>query len=123
MHPSYLVPRIYRALVDGSPTEAELEALRSGKLIISGKPAAPALATMLRGGPDDGWLELTLTEGRRHQVNLMCAGIGHPIKRLKRVAYCDLWLPKDLAPGRTRQLSPQQVNHLRAKVGLGPLEG
>ncbi|MDR0622112.1 MAG: rRNA pseudouridine synthase [Deltaproteobacteria bacterium] len=123
MHPSYLVPRIYRAQVEGYPTEAELERLRTGKLVISGKPAAPALATMLRGGPDHGWLELTLTEGRRHQVKLMCSGIGHPVKRLKRVAYCDLWLPEDLAPGRTRRLSTRAANRLRAQVGLGPLEG
>ncbi|MDR2367564.1 MAG: rRNA pseudouridine synthase [Deltaproteobacteria bacterium] len=121
MHPSYLIPKVYRAIVSGLPGRAELDTLRHGELIIDGRPAAAAKAKILRDGPDEGWLELILTEGRHRQVKRMCAAIGHPVKRLKRVAYCDLWLPGDLMAGDSRKLTPGEINHLRAQVGLDPM--
>jgi pseudouridine synthase len=93
MHPSSLIPKVYRALLNGQPDDGDLELLREGKLTIEGKLAAKAKARMLDNGPDKGWLELTLTEGRKRQVKRMCAAIGHDIIRLKRVSYCGLWLP------------------------------
>ncbi|MDR2387176.1 MAG: rRNA pseudouridine synthase [Deltaproteobacteria bacterium] len=122
MHPSYLVSKIYRAKVKGLPSEEKLDLLRTGQILILGKPAAPAKARMLKSGPDKGQLELTLTEGRHRQVKRMCAAIGHEVIRLKRIAYCDLPLPPDLPPGQTRKLSPSEIRHLKAQVGLVPAD-
>jgi pseudouridine synthase len=118
MHPSYLVPKIYLAQVKGLPTERELNLLRTGQILILGKPAAPAKARMIKSGPNKGSLELTLTEGRHRQVKRMCAAIGHEVIRLKRVSYCDLPLPANLAAGMTRKLTASEIRHLRAQVGL-----
>jgi pseudouridine synthase len=120
MHPSFLVPKIYRALVDGVPDRGDLEIIRGGGLVIDGRPAAPAEARMIGEGPDKGWLELTLTEGRHRQVKRMCAAVGHRVVRLKRVAYAGLWLPKDLPPGEVARLGPREIGLLRAAVGLPP---
>jgi pseudouridine synthase len=119
MHPSYMVPKIYRTLVRGDPGEEELNLLRSGRLIIEGKPAAPAEARIVRTGPDRGWLELVLTEGRHRQVKRMCGAVGHGVIKLKRLAYCGLWLPEALKAGEIMELSLDQVNALKTKVGLG----
>ena len=56
MHPSYMIPKVYRAKVIGRPDRAFVEALSSGELIICGKPAAPAKARTLASGPDRGWV-------------------------------------------------------------------
>lgn len=49
------------------------------------------------------WLELTLTEGKYHQVRKMVAALGHRCKRLIRMAIEDIYLG-DLAPGAVREL-------------------
>ncbi|MDR1677071.1 MAG: rRNA pseudouridine synthase [Deltaproteobacteria bacterium] len=118
MHPSYLVPKVYLVRVNGVPDETDLERLRNGSLIIEDKPAAPAKARMLKSGPAKGWLELILTEGRNRQVKRMCAAIGHRVIELKRVAYCDLWLPDSLAVGSIVKLNKREINILKKKVGL-----
>jgi pseudouridine synthase len=121
MHPSRMVPKVYRVLVEGDPDGAFLRLLSSGRLIVEGRPAAPAEARLVRSGPDRGWVELVLTEGRNRQVKRMCAAAGRPVVRLKRIAYCGLPLPPDLPPGAMRPLTASQVRVLKAAVGLaGP---
>jgi pseudouridine synthase len=120
MHPSYMVPKTYRARVKGEPSERELDMIRSGKLVVGDKPCAPARARMLDSGPDAGWLELTLTEGRHRQVKKMCAAVGHRVVKLKRIAYCGLRLPGTLKAGDIVELDDAQVRHLKVKVGLLP---
>lgn len=50
------------------------------------------------------WLQMTLTEGKFHQVRKMVAEVGHPCKRLIRTSIEDLELG-DMAPGEVRELS------------------
>ncbi|MDR2198186.1 MAG: rRNA pseudouridine synthase [Deltaproteobacteria bacterium] len=118
MHPSFEAPKVYRALLKGRPSGEALKKLEDGSLVISGKRAAGARARMLESGPDRGCLELVLTEGRRHQVKLMCAQIGHPVEKLKRVAYSGLWLDRKLRPGDSRALAPGEVKVLKDMVLL-----
>jgi pseudouridine synthase len=118
MHPSFMVPKIYHVQVKGIPDAVDLMSLRDGRLTIDGKPAAPAKAEMLQYGPDKGWLELTLTEGRHRQVKRMCSAIGHPTIELKRVAFCGLWLPSRLKAGQMIPLTGKEISKLKNKVGL-----
>ena len=120
MHPSFMIPKVYRAKVEGNPGSEFVRLLKSGRLIIEGKPAAPAKAKILRSGPCAGWLELVLTEGRNRQVKRMCAAAGHPVKILKRISYCSIDLPPSLPPGEYAPLSSGQVAILKASVGLEP---
>jgi 23S rRNA pseudouridine2605 synthase len=120
MHPSYMIPKVYRAKVKGIPDKTDLELLSSGRLIIDSKPIVPAKAYLLDSGKDKGWLELTLTEGRHHQVKRMCAASGHPVIQLKRVSYCGLKIPKGLEPGQILELTEPMVKMLLCKVGLKP---
>jgi 16S rRNA pseudouridine516 synthase len=49
-------------------------------------------------------LQLTLTDGRYHQVKRMLAAVGNRVEALHRSAYGDWSLPTDLAPGQWRWL-------------------
>jgi 23S rRNA pseudouridine2605 synthase len=107
-HPRYEVPKTYVAEVEGGPVrERALRALRDGVVLDDG-PTAPAGVRQLRSGV----LELTLREGRKRQVRRMCEHVGHPVKRLSRVAFGPLRLG-DLAEGAVRRLSPAEVQRLR----------
>jgi 23S rRNA pseudouridine2605 synthase len=102
------VPKTYVAEVEGGPVrEAALRALREGVELDDGR-TAPAGVRQLKAGV----LELTLREGRKRQVRRMCEHVGHPVKRLARVAFGPLRLG-DLAEGGVRRLSPAEVQRLR----------
>jgi 23S rRNA pseudouridine2605 synthase len=112
MHPRYEVDKVYEADVEGEPTDAEIARLVAGVDLEDG---ATAPAGVRRLGPSR--LELTLHEGRKHQVKRMCAAVGHPVRRLHRSRYAGLGLG-DLAPGQWRELTRSEVEALRRETGL-----
>jgi 23S rRNA pseudouridine2605 synthase len=116
-HPRFGVPKVYEAEVDGIPDAAALGALRDGVDLEDGR-TAPAEARVLRRRGDSAVVELTLHEGRKHQVKRMCEAVGHPVRRLHRSRYAGLDL-RGLAPGESRALSRDEVGGLRRLFGLG----
>lgn len=105
-HPSSQVPRTYQAKVEGIPDPAALQKLARG-IMLEGRPTLPAKVRLLRKGPKHAWLEITLTEGRNRQVRRMCEKIGHPVRKLHRVAMGPLTLG-ELPPGRFRSLHEKE---------------
>jgi 23S rRNA pseudouridine2605 synthase len=111
-HPRYGVSKVYEAEVEGTPGDAALAALRDGVELEDGR-TAPALARVV--GPD--LVELTLHEGRKHQVKRMLEAVGHPVRRLHRSSYAGLDVA-GLEPGQWRELGRQEVASLRREAGL-----
>ena len=110
-HPRYGVEKVYEADVEGEPSDEALRRLSEGVELDDGL-TAPAWARRL--GPST--IELTLHEGRKHQVKRMCAAVGHPVRRLHRSRYAGLELG-GLAPGEWRELAPDEVAALRRPGG------
>jgi pseudouridine synthase len=108
-HPRYEVEKVYEADVDGDPSDDALERLRAGIELDDGL-TSPALACRL--GP--GRVELSIHEGRKHQVKRMLAAVGHPVTRLHRSRYAGLTL-EGLEPGQWRELEPSEVERLRTR--------
>jgi 23S rRNA pseudouridine2605 synthase len=106
-HPRYGVEKVYEVDVEGEPDEAALQQLANGVELDDGR-TAPAKARRL--GPAK--LELTLHEGRKHQVKRMCEAVGYPVLRLHRSRYAGLTV-EGLEPGRWRELDPIEVKSLR----------
>jgi 23S rRNA pseudouridine2605 synthase len=109
-HPRYEVDKVYEAEVEGEPDDDALRRLAEGVELDDG-PTAPAQVRRL--GPSH--LEVTLHEGRKHQVKRMCAAVGHPVQRLHRREYAGL-TADDLAPGEWRDLTDAEVGALRAAI-------
>jgi 23S rRNA pseudouridine2605 synthase len=110
-HPSYEVPRVYRATVDPSPVpERALRTLREGVDLEDGR-TAPAKVRQLKPGV----LELTIHEGRNHQVKRMCEAVGHRVRTLTRTRFGPLRLD-DLPEGAHRRLKQAEVEGLRRGV-------
>jgi len=111
-HPRYEVDKVYAAEVEGDPGPDALRRLAEGVDLDDGR-TAPARAR--RVGP--GRIDLTIHEGRKHQVKRMCAAVGHPVRRLHRSGYAGLDV-SGLAPGEWRDLTREEVAALRRLVGL-----
>jgi 23S rRNA pseudouridine2605 synthase len=106
-HPRYGVEKVYEVDVEGEPDDTALQQLANGVELDDGRTAP---AKVRRLGPAK--LELTLHEGRKHQVKRMCEAVGHPVVRLHRSRYAGLTL-EGLEPGRWRELDQAEVKELR----------
>jgi len=100
--PKHKVPKVYRATVDRDLSPELVPLLAGGTLLLDGEkaPCAPAELRLL--GPRDA--ELTLTEGRHHQVRRMFAAVGATVLTLHRARFGALELGS-LRPGQWRELA------------------
>ena len=113
-HPRYQVDKVYEAEVEGEPADDAIAALAEGIELDDGFTAS---AQVRRLGPSR--VELSIHEGRKHQVKRMFEAVGHPVRRLHRSCYAGL-TADDLAPGAWRELAVDEVGALRrlvAKLG------
>ena len=112
--PKHKQPKTYWVQVEGTPTAAQLQALRCGVRLKDGM-TLPAKATSIdppdlwprtppvryRAHLPTSWLEIRICEGRNRQVRRMTAAVGLPTLRLVRVQIGRYHLG-DLAPGAFR---------------------
>jgi pseudouridine synthase len=115
-HPRYEVPRTYRVWVAGGVGPKALRDLRQGVVLADGR-TAPAHVKLLGQRDDSSVLEMTIHEGRKHQVKRMCERVGHPVQRLMRVSSGGVELG-DLAPGKIRPLTAAEVERLRKSARI-----
>lgn len=106
-HPRYGVEKVYEVEVDGEPDALAVQRLAEGVELEDGR-TAPARARLL--GPST--IELTLHEGRKHQVKRMCEAVGHPVRRLHRSCYAGVDVG-ELSPGSWRELTRTEVERLK----------
>ncbi len=110
MHPRQGVEKTYLAKVRGVPSGEALARLTRG-VVLDGKRTLPAEAAIARGG-ENAWIEITVREGRKHQVRLMLDAVGHPVSRLRRIRYGGVELGR-LPAGAYRALRAEEVERLR----------
>ncbi len=122
-HPRYGVPKVYRALVSGSPPDDAISRLRNG-VDIGDAVTSPARVHCVTdehgplwgraGGSSGGGteLEIELKEGRKREVRRMCEAVGHTVLRLRRVRFAGLGI-SDLAEGSWRYLNNEELAAVR----------
>jgi 23S rRNA pseudouridine2605 synthase len=116
-HPSFEVPKTYRATVASGPVrEPAVRALQTGVELEDG---VTATAQVRRLAPDT--IEITIHEGRKRQVRRMLEAVGHPVLELRRVAFGPTRLG-GLAAGAYRRLSEREVEQL-ASAGRAARRG
>ena len=111
-HPSGHVPKTYSVKAEGIVTMDELRQLEKG-IILDGVKTKKARAKIVRTDKKNNktYIELTITEGRNHQVKNMFDYINHRVLKLKRISYSFLDL-SGLSIGEYRALSIKEVRQL-----------
>ena len=108
--PKKRVPKIYRVTAKHPVTQEQIERLLAGVVLDDDpKPVSAADCVLI----DDGRLDLTLTEGKYHQVKRMLAAVGNRVETLHRHSIGGYVLPDDLEPGQWRWLSKQDLSDLQ----------
>ncbi|MUO32995.1 pseudouridine synthase [Enterococcus gallinarum] len=116
MHPKHEVDKVYVAKVKGIADKKQLLPLSRG-IRIEGKKTAPARFEILStdAATQTSIVQLTIHEGRNHQVKNMLKAVGLPVQKLKREMYGSLTLA-GLRPGEYRELTKKEVNELKNQV-------
>lgn len=114
IHPRNKVEKVYVAKLSGIITPIVLKKLCNG-VVIDGEKTAPAKAKIKKINikKQTSLVELTIYEGRNHQVKKMFKQVGYDVLKLKREKFSILDL-KGLKPGEYRHLSVKEVKILYA---------
>jgi 23S rRNA pseudouridine2605 synthase len=114
LHPRYHVPKTYLIKVKGVLTDEEIRQLEQGVRLEDGM-TSPAQVKKIKKAEANSWLEITIREGRKHQVKRMLESVGHPVIKLMRVRMGPLSLG-NLESGEFRFLTDREANALRELV-------
>ena len=109
LHPRYEVARVYHAKVRGVLEAKTLARLRKG-LVIDGEHLSLDRVRVLEA-QNNSWLEVTLHEGKHHEVRRLLEGVGHPVSKLRRVGIGPL-TTRGLDSGEFRHLMPREIEGL-----------
>ncbi|MCB1051133.1 MAG: pseudouridine synthase [Acidobacteria bacterium] len=110
-HPASKCPKVYLAKVFGQPKIADLKRLERG-ITVDGTRYGPCQIELI-SSEHNSWVKVTLTEGKNHQIKNIFEAIGHPVSKLRRIAFAFLTV-EDLEPGQFRLLDPDEVGRLKA---------
>ena len=110
--PKKMVPKLYQVHTKHPITTKQVEQLLAG-VVLDDDPKPVRAAACVQTGECN--LDLTLTEGKYHQVKRMLAAVGNRVERLHRAQIGQLRLPADLPPGGWRWLSADDLASLNEK--------
>jgi len=112
LSPAKHVPKTYFAKIEGIVTEEDVNLFAEGVDIGEKKPTKPAELKILRSDTVSE-IELTISEGKFHQVKRMFEAVDKKVVYLKRISMGNLVLDKDLKQGEYRSLTEVEIEALR----------
>lgn len=117
LSPRKHVPKTYFAKVEWEVTEADREAFAQGVTLDDGYETLPGILKILTTGSElqgiPSEIELTIMEGKFHQVKRMFQAVGKQVVFLKRMSMGPLLLDPALALGEVRELREEELLALR----------
>jgi 23S rRNA pseudouridine2605 synthase len=117
-HPRFGMTKTYVATVAGKPNGRVVRRLVAGIELDDGVAKARK-ARLIQATPDQGLIELVMTEGRNREIRRMMNLLGHPVQRLVRTAIGPL-TDRTLGAGEWRRLDMQEVAALYKAAGTQP---
>jgi len=117
LSPKKHVPKTYYAVIDGIVTEEDVVKFGEGVILDDGYETKPGELTILKSGPQSE-IELTITEGKFHQVKRMFEAVGKRVTFLKRLSMGNLELDPNLSLGEYRELTSVEIEELKKRDGM-----
>lgn len=111
LSPKKHVDKTYYAKICGEVTKEDIEIFEKGVCIGDEKLTLPAKLVILKSGAESE-IELTIQEGRFHQVKRMFQAVGKEVVYLKRLSMGGLSLDPSLKPGEYRKLTKEEMEQL-----------
>ncbi|WP_106496855.1 pseudouridine synthase [Lentibacillus sp. Marseille-P4043] len=108
--PKKKIKKTYAARVSGLVTDEDIVLFKRGIVLEDGYKTKPAELIILQAG-DISEIELTITEGKYHQVKRMFEAVGKKVTYLKRLSMGELQLDGTLIKGEYRELTEEELSY------------
>jgi len=105
----------YQVQVDKNVTSGFVTMMEMG-VNIEGYVTKPATVTASKRNPKS--FNLTITEGKKHQIRRMCAALGYQVQNLKRVRIMNIKL-QNLKPNQYRKIAGDELKEFLEELGIG----
>ena len=114
--PKHHVDKLYTAVVSGMVTEETVTEFRRGIVLTDGLECLPADLELISYDEtsDRSEVNVTIQEGKFHQIKRMFAAAGSEVLYLKRMSMGPLELDPSLAPGEYRRLTEEEISSLKS---------
>ena len=111
LSPTHHIPKTYFAKISGEVTQEDILAFQKGVILDDGYQTMPAELSILKSGAESQ-IEVTICEGKSHQVKRMFQAVGKEVVYLKRIRMNRLPLDPALALGEIRELTEDECELL-----------
>ncbi len=111
LSPKKHVPKTYFAVINSEVTEEDVAAFKQGVILDDGYETKPGELKIIKSGATSD-IELTITEGKFHQVKRMFEAVGKRVMYLQRISMGPLKLDESLELGEYRELTDEEMKEL-----------
>lgn len=109
--PKNRVPKTYYARVSGIVDDNDVEEFKEGVILDDGYKTLPSELKVINSGSISE-IELTIYEGKFHQVKRMFESVGKTVIYLKRLSMGNLKLDKNLELGEYREITEEELKNM-----------
>ncbi|WP_338630899.1 pseudouridine synthase [Clostridium baratii] len=112
--PKWKVDKVYYAKIDKKVTEKDIEAFKKGITLDDGYVCKEAKLEILNASDEGSEINLTIQEGKFHQVKRMFEAVDKKVVYLKRIEFGGLSLDEELEEGEYRELTQEELAQLKS---------
>lgn len=110
-----MYPKTYFAKINGAIPDDTNERFKEGVILEDGYKTQPAYLKVIHNSDEESEIELTITEGKFHQVKRMFEAVGRRVVYLQRIQMGKLKLDESLELGTYRELTEDELSLLSLK--------
>ncbi|MBM7836377.1 pseudouridine synthase [Clostridium sardiniense] len=112
--PKWKVDKVYYAKIDKKVTEEDVEAFKKGITLDDGYICKEATLEIIEATDEGSEINVTIQEGKFHQVKRMFEAVGKNVVYLQRIEFGGLPLDEELEEGEYRELTEEEIMHLKS---------
>ncbi|MBA5850859.1 rRNA pseudouridine synthase [Clostridium sp. cel8] len=116
--PKWHIDKVYYAEIDKKVDEKDIEAFKKGIILDDGYKCMPANLEIINSDKDGSMVNVTVQEGKFHQVKRMFESLGKNVVYLKRIKVGPIELDDDLDEGSYRELSEFELKSVKHSVNM-----
>jgi pseudouridine synthase len=117
-HPKFNVDKVYYVEISGQMSDVSKRKFEKG-VSIEGEMTSPAKIKDMKFDDGKTSFNMTIHEGKKRQIRLMCKAVGHEVDYLKRISQGPLSLG-NLKTGQWRQLAAEEIKQLKSSIDHSP---
>lgn len=116
--PKWHVNKVYYAEIDKIVEKHDIEAFKNGIVLDDGYKCMPARLDIIKTDKDGSMVNVTIQEGKFHQVKRMFESCGKNVVYLKRIRFGTIGLDKFLKEGSYRELSKFELESIKKSLNM-----